>query len=153
MTPPLESYDIALAWLAKADDDLLAAQHLLIDTDSWAFGSVCYHAQQCAEKAVKAVLSGKGMHFPKTHDITELVALLPSDIDIGLTPDDQDLLSDYAMTTRYPGDVDPLTREDADHAVALAQAALTSARSIVSDLVSPAANASLEAEAAPDPLL
>ena len=150
MTPPLESYEIANAWLAKADDDLLVARHLLVDTDSWAFGSVCYHAQQCAEKAVKAVLSGKGIHFPKTHDITELVALLPSGIDIGLTPDEQDILSDYAMTTRYPGDVEPLVREDADSAVALAQTALSSAQSIVSDLVPPAANASPEAEAEPE---
>jgi len=151
MTPPLESYEIANAWLAKADDDLLVAQHLLIDTDSWAFGSACYHAQQCAEKAVKAVLSGKGIHFPKTHDITELVALLPTGLDIGLTPDEQDLLSDYAMTTRYPGEVEPLVREDADSAAALAQTAVSAARSIVSDLAAQAADASPDVEAEPAP--
>jgi len=63
MTAQPEALTLAEQWLAKANDDLLAAQHLLTDTDSWAFGSVCYHAQQCAEKAIEAVLCASGVYF------------------------------------------------------------------------------------------
>ena len=32
-----------------------------------------FHAQQAAEKAIKAVLLHEGIAFPRTHDLTELV--------------------------------------------------------------------------------
>lgn len=38
---------------------------------------VCFHAEQCVEKYLKALLTLKAIDFPKTHNIAELVALLP----------------------------------------------------------------------------
>ncbi len=37
---------------------------------------LCFEAEQAVEKAIKAVLRSRGIDFPKTHDIGELLALL-----------------------------------------------------------------------------
>jgi hypothetical protein len=38
-----------------------------------------------------------------------------------LTQEEQDRLTEYAVTTRYPGDYDPILREEAQDAVRLAR--------------------------------
>jgi HEPN domain-containing protein len=38
--------------------------------------TVCFHAQQCVEKYLKAFLVLEGIDFPKTHDIGKISALL-----------------------------------------------------------------------------
>ncbi len=35
--------------------------------------TVCFHAQQCVEKYLKAVLVSEAIDFPKTHDLEELM--------------------------------------------------------------------------------
>jgi len=50
---------------------------------------------------------------------------------MGLAADVQDLLADYAMTTRYPGDMEPLTQSNASDAVTAAKTALSSAQRII----------------------
>ena len=59
-------------WLAKADRDLLAAAHMLTLKDECPTDVVCFHAQQCVEKYVKALLVFLATPFPKTHNIREL---------------------------------------------------------------------------------
>ena len=62
------------AWLRKADHDLLNIENNLAATDiPW--DTVCVHAQQVAEKVLKAFLVFHGRDLSKTHD---LVALLES---------------------------------------------------------------------------
>ena len=70
------------------------------------------------EKYLKALLTYPSVDFPRTHDIGELVGLLSSDIAEAATPLEQEVLTRYATVTRYPGDWEPLTREDAKEAVA-----------------------------------
>ena len=82
--------------------------------------TVCFHAQQCAEKYVKALLVWRGVDFPKTHDLGALVGLLnrrdrPT-LDIG----EQRKLTRYAMVARYPG-WGPISIAEARRAVALAR--------------------------------
>ncbi|TAK33547.1 MAG: HEPN domain-containing protein [Chloroflexota bacterium] len=38
--------------------------------------TLCFHAQQAAEKSLKAVLVGEGVPFPFTHDLAILVTLV-----------------------------------------------------------------------------
>jgi HEPN domain-containing protein len=40
------------------------------------YEDLCFHAQQAAEKAIKAVLLHRGIRFPYVHDIGELMRLL-----------------------------------------------------------------------------
>ena len=52
-------------WLAKAKNDLITARTML-DTDPPITDIVCFHAQQCAEKALKAFLVVADIHVEKT---------------------------------------------------------------------------------------
>ncbi len=57
----------------------------------------------------------------RVHHISALLGLLPPPIKLDLTPEEQVRLTDYAVTTRYPGDYDPITLEEARRAVQIAR--------------------------------
>lgn len=82
---------------------------------------MCFHAQQCAEKYLKAFLVLKGVDFPRNHDIETLVARLPEGIDVGLSATEQRRLTTYATVTRYPGDYEPISLEEARQTVRIAR--------------------------------
>ncbi len=90
-------------WLVKAEHDLAAAAHLLTMGMGCPAEIVCFHAQQCVEKYLKAVLILSGVDFPKTHDLERLVDLLPKEVNVGLSAGEQAELTDYATGVRYPG--------------------------------------------------
>jgi HEPN domain-containing protein len=81
---------------------------------------LCFHAQQAAEKSIKAVLRAHGIPFPKTHNLDIILDLLPADV--SLPPDDTLVggLSQYAVMTRYPGMDEPVTKEEYREAIRLA---------------------------------
>ena len=65
--------DVARGWILKAESDL---KNLMIMTESGeALDTACFHAQQAAEKYLKAFLSFHDIIFPRTHDIEELLGL------------------------------------------------------------------------------
>lgn len=90
-------------WLAKAENDLLTATHTLKLGRRCPTDVVCFHAQQCAEKYLKAYLVYRGLDFPKTHDLEALAARLRNGRSLGLSQDDLATLKRYATVTRYPG--------------------------------------------------
>ena len=96
-------------------------------------GNLCFEAEQAVEKALKAVLRSRGIDFPKTHDIGELMALLDrSGQKISQDLWKADSLTTYAVETRYPGPAEPVSRNEYREAVALAQQVVKWAESIVS---------------------
>ena len=65
-TPEQVKRDFVQQWLSKADKDLQAAGVLLrAQLDD--YESVGFHAQQAAEKYIKAFLVRHQIEFPKTH--------------------------------------------------------------------------------------
>jgi HEPN domain-containing protein len=82
------------------------------------------------EKYLKALLTMQGTVFPKIHDLGEPIALLPADARVGLSVEEQRLLTLYATVTRYPGDYEPVSVEEARRAVALARRVRTAVRSL-----------------------
>lgn len=60
-----------LAWLARAEDDYKLAKSAKRLKPPSTYG-ITYHAQQCAEKCLKALLVLRRHSFPKTHDLTAL---------------------------------------------------------------------------------
>ena len=60
------------AWLAKADEDFLAAAWLLKSVAPLTLASA-FHIQQGAEKLLKALLVEKEAGFEKKHDLTYLL--------------------------------------------------------------------------------
>ncbi len=83
--------------------------------------TICFHAQQCVEKYLKALLVFHSANFPKTHNIRTLVALTPGRFRLAIPLETQDRLTEYATVTRYPGDYEPISPSEARAAVKVAR--------------------------------
>jgi len=53
--------DLVKLWIRKAENDLVAAEHLLTVRPHTPYDTICFHAQQCAEKYLKAFLVFHGI--------------------------------------------------------------------------------------------
>jgi HEPN domain-containing protein len=88
----------------KAEEDLALARSALRRKKPIITGA-CFHAQQCAEKYMKALLISKQAGFPMTHDLLLLNNLCSSaGIFLEIDPKLLNTLSDFAVRTRYPGE-------------------------------------------------
>ena len=118
-------------WLRRAKGNLALAKQRKPKDAYWE--DLCFEAEQAVEKAVKAVLRFRGIDFPRTHDIGELLALVDrSGQKIPPNFWKADSLTAYAVETRYPGPAEPVTRNEYRQAVALAQKVVNWAEKIVS---------------------
>src|SRR3990172_4994223 len=110
--------DVLNEWIAKAEGDFLTASRELSVVDEPNYDAVCYHAQQCAEKYLKALLIARGVTPPKIHDLAQLHRLLtPVCPEWQWSIDELRLLSRSAVISRYPGEVDELTEAEAAHGI------------------------------------
>ena len=81
----------------------------------------CFHAQQCAEKALKGLLTHLAIQHPRTHALEVLLDLLKAHaIQVPVNVDEAFELTQYAVQTRYPGEWEPVTKVEARHALELA---------------------------------
>jgi len=92
-------------WVAKAEGDFAMMERECQVTENPNYDGICFHAQQCAEKYLKARLCEVDITFSKIHD---LVALLDQVLEVEPTwesfREDLAYLSDFAVTFRYPGE-------------------------------------------------
>ncbi|OHB73669.1 MAG: hypothetical protein A2Z25_06555 [Planctomycetes bacterium RBG_16_55_9] len=133
-----QSAAIAREWIIKAENDLKNATHTLKMSRGCPTDTVCFHAQQCVEKYLKAFLVVRRIDFPKTHDIERLVSLLPENIWLRLSITEQRLLTTYAAVTRYPGEYDPIPLDEARLSVRLARRVRKEIRDILpKEILSP----------------
>ncbi len=118
-------------WLNRARSNLARAKATRGVPDVY-LEDICFDAQQAAEKAIKAVLVLKGVDFPKTHDIADLVSLV-ADSGVPVPPEIAAAaeLTEYAVVARYPSAVEPTTEEDCEAALQAAQAVFQWACGIV----------------------
>ena len=99
--------DDLLAWVERAEEDYVVATDMLRRQKPLAV-TACFHAQQCAEKYLKAVLVRQGQPFPKTHDLLTLHTLcVQAGILLGFTATQLGTLSSYAVQVRYPVIIQP----------------------------------------------
>lgn len=109
------------AWIAKADNDLLNIRNNL-NAERVPWDTVCFHAQQAAEKMLKAFLVSRDLTAPRTHDLIALLAdVAGADASMATLEDDCRLLTPYAVMLRYPGACENLPEEEARQADAAAQ--------------------------------
>ncbi len=108
-------------WVQKAENDLKNAVNTLKMGEDCPTDTVCFHAQQCVEKYLKAFLVSRDIDFPRTHDIGDLVDLMPRNFRLRLSVEEQQRLTAYATTMRYPGEYEPLSLAQARKAVAIAR--------------------------------
>lgn len=118
MKPPEDvALRLARDWLAKAATDLLVCERLL--TEGVEFSeAVAFHAQQAAEKSLKALLVARQVEFPKTHDIERLLELVAfDDGSLAEALVDAPELTPYGVEYRYPGEYAPVSAETASACV------------------------------------
>jgi HEPN domain-containing protein len=121
--PPEPQIGTPVEWLRRAKSNLIRAQQPRPEGVCWE--DLCFDAQQAVAKALKALLVHRNIPFRYVHDIAELLTLVEQD---GISlPEDVRLaasLSDYAVAARYPGPMEPVTEEEYQEAIALAEAVL-----------------------------
>ncbi len=116
-------------WLNRAHSDLALARGA---GERVYLEDLCFHAQQAAEKAVKAVLISRGVQFAYVHDIAQLLGELaqsgenvPADIRRAAR------LTRFAVFTRYPSPSPSVRREEWEEAAATAERVVSWAESLV----------------------
>ena len=120
----------ALDWLARAKGSLLMAKQ--VKPEGAFFEDYCFQAQQAAEKALKAVCQHVGHVFRYTHDLEELGTELEAQgIPVPESVRDAVILTKYAYETRYPGPYEPVTEEECEQAIRLAESVVIWAESIL----------------------
>lgn len=125
--------ELTSGWLDSARGDLAAARHLLEEDDFFIYRIPAFHAQQAVEKVIKALLTRLQIDFPRTHDVQRLQRLLPPSVSRLGSLTGLDVLSGYAVDSRYPDQMpEHVTEDEARHAVALAEEAWKAA---VTDLL------------------
>ncbi|MEI7989561.1 MAG: HEPN domain-containing protein [Chloroflexota bacterium] len=103
------------AWIERAEEDYTLARTSLQRKKPLLNGAV-FHAQQCVEKYLKALLVFHQLPFPKTHDLAALGDLcLQIGVIVPINEDSLQRLSAYAVEARYPGEQPSM--EDAKDAI------------------------------------
>jgi len=103
-------------WIDKAEGDWVVAGLISRARRSTNYDATCFHAQQSAEKYLKARLEEAGVASGKTHDLAKLLSLvLPVEPSWGVLRQDLIVLTDFAVDYRYPGS--SATKGDAKDAV------------------------------------
>jgi HEPN domain-containing protein len=96
---------ISREWVEKAEGDFATARREKRARWSPNPAAACFHAQQCAEKYLKALLQEADTPFPKTHDLEALLDLLvASQPDLAQMREALAVLTEYAVAFRYPGE-------------------------------------------------
>ncbi|UCE05210.1 MAG: HEPN domain-containing protein [bacterium] len=108
-------------WISHAEEDLRLAQHGLKLKSSCPYKLIAYHAQQCAEKYLKAFLVYHKIDFPYTHNISRLLELCADKADWTEKIKDAEELTPFAITTRYPGEYEEVTKENVVRAIKIAK--------------------------------
>ncbi len=103
-------HDLAAGMLEKARSDLNAAKSLL--SANIAFDAACFHAQQAAEKSLKAFPAAKQIPFPFTHNLSKLLILCSAvDPSFTILEAQSDSLTPYAVEARYDDEFWPSAQE------------------------------------------
>ena len=91
-------------WVAKAEADFRTMERESRVRRAPNFDDVCFHAQQCAEKYLKARLCEAGIAFAKTHDLDALLGLATA-VEPLWAAHRADLvfLGQFGVALRYPG--------------------------------------------------
>lgn len=130
--PDQDHLDKVILWISYAEDDLGLAHYAMTMPGSRPYRLIAYHAQQCAEKYLKAYLVYHDIDFPFTHDIKKLLKFCGSHTWIEKIKDAEEL-TPYAITARYPGVDEIVTENEAHQAVNLASIVRKTIRKALAD--------------------
>ena len=107
---------LTLECIEKAEADYIATQKLLPTTNPRLYDIICFHAQQCIEKYLKAWLQEANIPVPRTHNLEELLTLIVPTLPAWhFWQPDFKIIAAYAVEPRYPGD--SATAANTQHAI------------------------------------
>lgn len=97
-----------------------------------AYEDLCFNAQQAAEKALKAVCLSQELDFPKTHSLIHLMDVLESSgVEIPENVREADILTQYAVQSRYPSVMEDITKSEYRDVLKLAAQVVFWAASVI----------------------
>lgn len=130
MRPPLRDPEDPREWIRRARSNLARAAAGR-PTREVLYEDLAFDAQQAAEKAIKAVLVGRRVAFPKTHSLERLLDLVErSSEDVPTKVRDAASLTPFAAAARYPG-VEQVTEEQYRDALAIARTVVQWAEQVI----------------------
>lgn len=107
---------------SKGENDLLSGQ-ILMEHDPPVLDTASFHCQQAVEKVLKAFLVWKGVSFERVHSLTYFLDLCEAqEPRFGSLRERVETLAPYAIEIRYPGAVIEVTPNEAQEALATAEA-------------------------------
>ena len=89
-------------WLKASRDDLLTIEEIIDNPHLTHI--VAFHAQQCVEKSMKAIIEENEIDIPKIHKLLKLYEKVSFALS-GLDEDIMSLLDGLYIESRYPGDM------------------------------------------------
>ena len=130
--PDQDHIDAVILWISYAEEDFGLAKFALKMPSSRPYRLIAFHAQQCAEKYLKAYLVYHDIDFPYTHNIKKLLDLCGSHKWVEEIKGAEELTS-YAVTARYPGVDEIVTENEAEQAVDMASVVREIIRKVLID--------------------
>jgi len=117
----MNAVDLAKEWLKYSKSDLITARHMFEDVYPKETEIVCYHSQQCAEKALKGYCIFKSVEPLKTHDLIALCHLcITVEDSFSKILNNCSKLNPYGVAVRYPNEL-AVDNEIAKNAIVMAQ--------------------------------
>ena len=129
MKPPDEvQTELIQQWLSKAEDDFGLAEYLTSEGSPY-WAAIGFHAQQSAEKFLKAFLVAHQVEFEKFHYLGYLLDLVAR-VDPTLADSLREVtaLDPYAVQLRYPASLGEKDFRDTTWALSLARKVRDSVR-------------------------
>ncbi len=91
-------------WVEKAENDWGSLNREIRVRKNPNYDGICFFAQQCVEKYIKARLVESAVYFKKVHDLSYLLGLAVDTEPLWISYEQEfRLLTDYAVEFRYPG--------------------------------------------------
>lgn len=116
-------------WFIKADHDIRTARSSLKE-DPPITDTACFHAQQCAEKSLKAYQVFHNIRPEITHDLGKLVGqCIGLDASFSKVMPMVSGMTQYAVQDRYPDDWREIHLDEAQEAVRKAEACMAFVKS------------------------
>ncbi len=112
-------FEKSKSWMKFAEEDLRLAEHAMQLSSGCPYRLIAYHAQQCAEKYIKAFLVFSEIDFPYTHNLRKLLQLCGKDH--LSTLEEAEILTPFAVTTRYPSLDEDVSKSEAIEAIKIAK--------------------------------
>lgn len=123
----------SVEWLEFAKTDLGVSKHLNEQYYPKPLEIICYHCQQAAEKAIKAVIVAYGAPggLPKKHNLSFLLEQMKNVVDIPeVYYDYSDALTPYGIMIRYPSEL-YITDKNVTEAIKYAEELVAWAENII----------------------